>query len=207
MGIGDLECYHVLYGLAAAFRPRSYLEIGVREGASICCVLAREVEIVDFAMNCLVEGLSYIDDEIVERVAESFTNRNREMNLYLFENWSYGGGEGGHKRLVSLLEKGFNHGKYQIFDGDSKETLPKFFDEHQDKIDLAFIDGDHSVEGAWTDLNNVCDRFKILVFHDLFHPQHSYLTNVFRQFVVSHDFPHLILGRKRFGVGVAFDLF
>ncbi|GAG56578.1 unnamed protein product, partial [marine sediment metagenome] len=37
-------------------KPKSYLEVGVREGASLCCVLAEEPEVIDFVMKCLVDG-------------------------------------------------------------------------------------------------------------------------------------------------------
>jgi len=209
MGVDDLECYHVLHWLTALLHPKSYLEIGVREGASLCCVLAEERDIVSFVMKCLMDGRTFITDEIVERIHEGFTSRSQNIDLYLFDNWSYEGGAGGRNRLVKLLEQGFNKKDYcyDIFDGDSKETVPSFFDiVEPDKIDLIFVDGDHSVKGVWSDLNNVTGRFKVLVVHDLYHPQHSYVANIFTQYVRVHGFPHFIVGRRRFGVGVVFDI-
>ncbi len=69
-----------------------------------------------------------------------------------------------------------------------------------------FIDGDHSLEGAWSDLNNVAGKFRALVFHDLHHPEHSYLDEVFKTYVGAHGYPSFTVGNRSFGVGVAFDL-
>jgi len=205
-GVDYLECYHVLHWVADLIKPRSYLEVGVREGASLCCVLGEEHEIVDFAMQCLMDGRTTINDEIVERVNEVFTNRNLEMQVYLFDDWSHVKSEGGHSRVAKLLRDGFKHVNYKIFDGDSKETLPEFFKSNPSKIDLVYIDGDHSLKGVWSDLNNVTGRFKVLVVHDLYHPEHEHVVNVFIQYVKVNRFPSFIVGRHRLGVGVAFDL-
>ena len=217
MSLANLDNYRVLHWLAHLLNPKSYLEVGIREGASVSCVLAKEHEITGFVAKCLEDGRTFVTPSIVKRIHECFTARDSNMQIHLFDNWSYKGGEGGHSRIVQLLKKGFNHTNYHIYDGDSKETLPKFFNETPrkrfpgdyvcgDKIDLVYVDGDHTREGAWNDLNAVCGHFKTLVFHDLYHPQHSYLSRVFKQYVVSHDYPHFIVGHKRSGIGVAFDL-
>lgn len=217
MGVNDLECYQVLYGLAELIKPETYLEVGVREGASLCCVLAREREIVDFTMTCLRDDRHYLTDEIVERVADGFTPR-RDLSLFLFDNWSYKGGEGGRERIVKLLDEGFQTGSYELIAGDSKETLPRFFDStprkqfprgynREDRIDLVFIDGDHSWNGAWADICNVHGHYKILVCHDLFHPEHGYLHQLFKNYVKMYELPHVIAGRNGYGTGIAFDIY
>jgi len=214
--VDDVECYHVLYWLAGLMRPRTYLEVGVREGASLCCVLAEEPVIVDFAVACLMDGRTTLTPDIVTRIRDLFTNRDHEMQLYLFDNWSYEGGKGGHERLNKLLTEGFSHSCYcyDLFDGDSKETLPLFFNadssekstSHPSIIDLVFVDGDHTREGAEADLENLSGRFRVLVMHDLFHPQHDYLEDVFKRYVRDHGYPHFIVGRHTMGTGVAFNL-
>lgn len=205
-----LESYHVLHWLVALTTPTSYLEVGVREGASLCCVMAREPEVIGFAMKCLMDGRTELTPDIVERVSECFTNRDPDMQVYLFDDWSYVK-DGTSFRIKKLLTDGFHHScyKYEIFDGDSKETLPAFFNKdmtHPEKIDLVFIDGDHSLEGACSDLNTVAGHFKVLVCHDLHHPEHSYLAEVFKGYVASHGYPSFTVGKHSFGVGVAFDL-
>ena len=206
MHVDDLECYHVLYGIAGLLHPRSYLEVGVREGASLCCVLAAEPEVVPFTMRVLMDGRTHLTPEIVERIRDTFSPRDAEMRLDLFENWSYRRGDGGHDRIVQLVEQGFTQTNYAIHDGDSQETLPPFLDALEAPVDLAFIDGDHSRDAAWTDLTNIAGHFKVLVVHDLFHPQHGYLHDVFTQYVRMYEYPSFVVGRHYMGTGVAFNL-
>lgn len=200
-----LESYHVLHWLVSLTKPKSYLEVGVREGGSLCCVLAKEPEVIGFVMKCLMDGRTEVTADIVERVSECYTNRDPDMQVYVFDDWSYVK-NGTSFRIKKLLEEGFGHKKYMVYDGDSKTTLPEFFEEHPFKIDLIFIDGDHSLEGASSDLNAVMGRFKVLVFHDLHHPQHSYLDAVFKEYVATYGYPSFTVGNRRSGVGVAFDL-
>ena len=207
--IDMLECYQILHGLVEAFPIQSYLEIGVREGASLCCVLAKEQEITEFVLLCLTDGfhgLHYLSDKIVARIADGFTLRNKDLRLYLFDNWSYPGSHDGHERVVNMLENGFKTHNYQIYDGDSKVTVPAFFKKHKGKVDLTFVDGDHTAEGAKADLENVWQHSKIIVMHDLFNPEHLYLENVFIDFARKHGLPYLLLGRKAVGTGVAFNI-
>jgi predicted O-methyltransferase YrrM len=67
-----------------------------------------------------------------------------------------------------------------------KETIPAFFDDPSNPkhIDLMFVDGDHSAEGAQIDLLNVIEHVSVgglLVFDDIFHPLHMYLLDVWRE--------------------------
>jgi hypothetical protein len=204
-----LECYEVLNGLTAAFTINSYLEIGVREGASLISALTKEKEAVKFAFECLADGQSQLQQSTVDHIAECFTLRNRDIQIYLFDNWSYFGNEGAHGRIQTLLTSGFKTGNFRIFDGDSKVTVPAFFESHPEKIDLAFIDGDHTRAGATADLLNVWEHAKIIVFHDLFHPQYNFLESLFIDFCRAHSLPYFIVGRGGhpiLGTGVAFNL-
>lgn len=178
--------------------------------------MAEEPDVIGFVMKCLMDGRTELTPDIVERISECYTNRDPEMEVYIFDDWSYVK-DGDGFRIKKLLENGFNHRNYTIIDGDSKETLPRFFNDTPrkqfpgdyvcgDKIDLVFIDGDHSMEGAISDLNAVVGKFKVLVFHDLHHPEHSYLDEVFKGYVKAHGYPSFTVGYRRSGVGVAFDL-
>jgi hypothetical protein len=207
--LDSLECYSVLNGLAEAFQINSYLEVGVREGASLTSVLAAEKESADFAFQCLADGQNKITLEIIKHIKNTFTLRNKNLQVYLFDNWSYAGGENSHGRIQTLLLNGFKTRNFQIYDGDSKVTLPKFFESHPDKIDLAFIDGDHTREGATADLENVWQHAKIIVFHDLFHCNHPFLEALFMDFCRTHSLPYFIVGRGGYpilGTGVAFNI-
>jgi hypothetical protein len=204
-----LECYEVLNGLTSAFPINSYLEIGVREGASLISVLAKEKEAAKFAFECLADGQNQLHPSIIEHIDEYFTLINRDIQIYLFDNWSYFNNKGAHERIQNLLTCGFKTGNYHIFDGDSKVTVPAFFETHKEKIDLAFIDGDHTREGATADLLNVWEHAKIIVFHDLFHPQYNFLESLFIDFCRAHSLPYFIVGRGGhpiLGTGVAFNL-
>jgi hypothetical protein len=207
--LDQLECYEVLHGLTEAFQIQSYLEIGVREGASLISALAKEKEAVKFAFECLADGQSKLSLEMIERISKVFTLRNENIQIYLFDNWSYFGNEGAHGRVQTLLKQGFKTSNFHIYDGDSKTTMPKFFEAHPDKIDLTFIDGDHTAEGATADLESVWQHAKIIVFHDLFHPQYSFLESLFVNFCKAHSLPYFIVGRGGhpiLGTGVAFNI-
>ncbi len=204
--VNELTCYQILYWLSKTFHPSSYLEVGMREGASLCCVLATEPEIVGFTTSYLKDGRTYLSPDIITRIKDSFTLHNPDTQLYLFDDWSYLGGEGGRSRIEDLLVNGFNHQHYKILDGDSKDTLPAMLTTFDGCIDLAFIDGDHSAEGAWTDLMNMRDRFNIMVFHDIYHPQHRYLETLFKRYVHQNNYIYFIAGRKHLGTGVIFNI-
>jgi len=201
-----LECYHVLHGLANAFPIQTYLEVGVREGASLCCVLAKEPEVINFVMLCLMDGRHHLTKNTISQITQRFTPRNRDLAIYIFDNWSFKGGDGGQNRIRSLLEDGFKTSNYTIYDGDSKKGLPQFFQSHPEKVDLAFIDGDHTVEGATADLENVWEHSKIIVVHDLYHPDYQHMEKTFIDFCRRHDLPYIIFGRNRLGTGVAFNI-
>ncbi len=202
-----LDHYDVLWSLTQTFHPQSYLEIGVREGGSVCCVLAESHFIISFVKHTLAEGDVLISDDIIMRLQTAFS-AHHDITLYLFDNWSYLHGEGGPERVTRLLRDGFylSNRNWELHNGDSKETVPEFLKTHTDPIDLINVDGDHSVEGATADLENVADRFKVLVMHDLMHPQHGYLKQLFLDYCRHHNYPCFVVGQKVLGVGVAFNL-
>ena len=208
-GSRTMDCYDVLYWLGDTFKPGSYLEIGVREGASLCCVLAKEKEMIDLVKSTIVEGKVQLDDDLIERICEAYTVREPSPECYLFDNWSYEGGENGEWRIKKLLALfGSTEMSYRVFTGDSKETIPEFLSRAPEnwKADLIYVDGDHSPEGAIADLENVHGHFKVLVCHDLVHPDHPYLLDIWKSYTKKHDLPNFTVGLNFLGVGVAFDL-
>lgn len=206
MNPDEMECYHILHWLAYLIKPKTYLEIGVREGASLLCVLVKEPEIIDFVQSCLQDDRLHNSDEIVERVKEGFHLRDPEIICYLFDNWSAEGMEKGEERVDNLLKKGLNYEHYAIYSGDSKKTIPLVNTIMLDRmmVDLAFVDGDHTSAGALADFENLAGHFRVLVAHDLMHPQYPELMDVFTHYCRRHGYPYLIMGRLRMATGVAF---
>ena len=133
---------------------KSYLEIGVREGDSLL------------------------------RVIEQFPSLGR---IVLCDTWGgeYGGSmRGNHEHIISLLETHkYPLDKVTFLDGDSKVKIPEYFAQNSSVIfDFAYIDGDHSGNGLWSDLLNIAHHANIILVGDLRHIQHSYLRDVFRAF-------------------------
>jgi hypothetical protein len=99
----------------------------------------------------------------------------------------YGGtGRGGHEHIDKLLDDLGYTGERVFLDGDSRETVPTI----RWKFDLVLVDGDHSDEGARADLTNawplVADGGTLL-FHDILHPAHPGLMQVFTKFFLGAD--------------------
>jgi len=76
----------------------------------------------------------------------------------------------------------------ELISENSHETVPEYFDAHPDAyFDLITVDGDHSEKGAEEDLITVLSRLKIggvLVFDDICHSNHPYLSDVWNRVVV-----------------------
>jgi predicted O-methyltransferase YrrM len=143
----------VLGAFAEIARPKTYLEIGTRRGHSLCVVV-----------NCVPEPL----------------------DIYSFDLWIHdyaGEANPGPDLIKKELEKFNFKGNAHFFVGDSKKIIPAFFQNplYPKEIDLIFVDGDHSDDGARTDLLNVVDHLSVgglLVFDDITHPLHSTLYGV-----------------------------
>jgi predicted O-methyltransferase YrrM len=143
----------VLGAYAHLAAPRTYLEIGTRRGHSLCMVISCAPKPVD---------------------------------VYSFDLWleNYAGeANPGQQLILNELQKLNFRGKIQFFDGESKHTVPAFFRDtaHPSTIDLVFVDGDHSDEGARADILNVIDHVSVgglLAFDDITHPAHRTLLDV-----------------------------
>lgn len=143
----------VLGAFAEMAHPESYLEIGTRRGHSLCMVINSQ------------KGL---------------------LDIYSFDIWcdNYAGEANPGPELIKQELKKINFvGHIYFFNGDSKKTIPDFFQDplHSKEIDLIFVDGDHSDEGARIDLLNVVDHVStggLVVFDDIAHPAHPGLLQV-----------------------------
>lgn len=78
-------------------------------------------------------------------------------------------------------------GKLELINGNSHETVKKYFKEMPDiYFDLITVDGDHTREGAAEDIADVLPRLKIggvVIFDDIIHPQHKYLHDVWKHYI------------------------
>lgn len=143
----------VLGAFAEMARPRTYLEIGTRRGHSLCMVT-----------NCCPGP----------------------VDIYSFDLWihDYAGESNPGLELIKRELKKFDfRGEPRFFPGDSRQTILAFFRQptNPQHIDLIFVDGDHSDEGARTDLLNVVDHVSVgglLVFDDITHPLYASLRGV-----------------------------
>jgi len=142
-------------------KPKSYLEIGVCEGYSIACMIEEFPEL--------------------EKVILSDT--------WLSE---YGGsGKGSHNHIVELLEEfGFDLNKVTFLDGDSKDTIPKYFEANDEVFDLLYIDGDHSYLGCTADIVNCINHCNICAIHDVRHPTYPFIKELCYSFydTIKDDF-------------------
>lgn len=130
----------VLRVAALMTQAKSYLEIGVRRGRSAAIVGACAPRCAIYGFDLWLEGYAGAENPGPEFVREE------------------------------LLKAG-HVGPVELVSGDSKVTVPRFLrDRPELYLDLITIDGDHSVQGAATDLANTLPRLKvggIVVFDDL----------------------------------------
>lgn len=160
-----------------------------------------------------VEDWSYVDLPTILLAATQLTQprayleigvrRGRSMamvaahqpscDLYGFDMWvqGYAGMENPGPDFVRKEIKSLGHkGKLEFVDGDSHETLPRFFAQHPELFfDIITVDGDHSEAGAEQDLLDVLPRLSVggvLVFDDISHPSHMYLKEVWLRTVASN---------------------
>ncbi|MFP4528469.1 MAG: class I SAM-dependent methyltransferase [Candidatus Kapaibacterium sp.] len=111
-------------------------------------------------------------------------------DLYSFDIWvsNYAGEENPGPRFVTneLRKTGYAR-EPRYINGNSHETLPKFFSENPGMMfDLVCVDGDHERDGALRDLMDVLPHLSIggiIVFDDIMHPYHRYLREVWTEAV------------------------
>ena len=97
-----------------------------------------------------------------------------------------GTGRGGHAHIDAMLATMLYDGEAMYLDGDSKQTVPTL----DEQFDLVLVDGDHSAEGGRADLDNVLPlvaKGGCVVFHDITHPAHPYLLEVWQRWCDDHE--------------------
>ena len=137
---------------------KSYLEIGVNYGRAFINALLMEPK---FKRVVVVDAL----------------------------NLQFGGQVSSFDHLYPLVNNTCEYkyhpdSKVEYIKGDSKNILPDFLQKNI-TFDLIFVDGDHSAEGANSDLfysYKLLTENGILIFDDLANPPHPYLRKVFDTF-------------------------
>ena len=139
-------------------------------------------------------------------------SRRPSVNVAAFDMWQqdYAGMNNPGPDFVKAQMSRLGHtGTLEFINGNSHETLPKYFASHQrQSFDLITIDGDHSPEGAAADLRDVLPRLRIggaIVFDDIAHPAHPQLLKVWKEEIANR--PEMTSFEfTEIGYGVAFAI-
>ncbi len=170
---------------AEHFKPRYFLEVGVRRGRSLTQVLTQSPETTAFGFDIWIPDYGSMPEEGILT-----SNPGPEFVLQEIRNL-------GFDKLPTLIE------------GNSHQTLPKFWSDNQNpqQIDLIFVDGDHTYAGAKLDLD-ICFRHLsdggALVFDDISHPSHPELEQLWKEIKTRYSDCIFIEDSSGMGTGIAF---
>jgi predicted O-methyltransferase YrrM len=115
------------------------------------------------------------------------------VNIFGFDLWvqNYAGMENPGPEFVSQELKKLGHkGHLKLISGDSSKTVPEFLKNNDMYFDVITVDGDHSEEGARTDLENTLPRLKVggvLLLDDITHPEHRYLETLWDEMITKNN--------------------
>ena len=173
-----LDIVNVLYAASKTIQPRTYLEIGVRRGRSVCTVARGCPKVEVLAFDMWVPGYAGMENPGPEFVKTELKKHGHTGEIFFINGNS-------HQTIPTFFKQ-----------------------NPQAMFDMITVDGDHSEEGALDDLKNVIPRLSvggILVFDDIVHPAHPYLLNVWKKAMTM--FPYLTSFEfTELGYGVAFAI-
>ncbi len=164
---------------------------------------------------CLADALqprNYLEVGVRRgRSAAAVASKAPSCAMALFDMWQpdYAGMENPGPAFVTSELKSIGYqGQASFIDGNSHQTLPRFFAQNPNVMfDLITVDGDHSELGAAQDMCDVLPRLAVggaLVFDDISHPLHPELNGVWQTLVVSDDrFSAFSYREAGYGVGFA----
>ncbi len=161
LGITDgMSQHEILARLARKMPVESYLEVGVRDGATLWTVIEAACESLRLVACCD----TWSD-------AHGGTDRGSHDHI---------------DRLLSAVLYYYREGQVVWLDGDSAETLPALLASEPDRrFDLVHIDGDHSEGHALVDMKNGWNLTgRILVAHDT---NYSAVKNAWEEFVLGAE--------------------
>lgn len=153
---GRIETRCFVSWFARELQPKAYLEVGVRRGFSMAMAAAQSPETEIFGFDMWIRDYAGVPNPGAEFVQ------------------------------AEIKKVGYKK-KIQLINGDSHETLPAFFGNPKasvrhrlkfvwtmknrpNEFDLIVIDGDHSLLGAYQDLNDTMPRCAVggaVIFDDI----------------------------------------
>jgi cephalosporin hydroxylase len=142
--------YHILFDIAETFKDKkiNYVEIGAYAGGSSCLMLQRP--------NTTIISVDLGEPIPKGVVFENVLNYKNNNNYYKYIE--------GNSQIIET--------KSQVLDGLSNSRVLGF----SNKIDILFIDGDHSLNGVMADFNMYSDLVCVggyIVFDDYYDDVHS----------------------------------
>lgn len=182
-GYRDKEAWMSAWTFLLAFaqeqKPKTYLETGVRKGGSMALVLSQSPGTVCYGFDLWPEDYAKV------------------------EGWPHT--PASPELVMENLKPGIP--EVNFVSGDSKETLPAFLKNHPGfRCDLAFVDGEHSYEGAKRDLENAFTFADVVLFDDIFHPLHPTLKQAWDECYEPHkeEYPFAVIDGWNVGTAAAF---
>lgn len=156
----------------------NYLEIGVHNGASFCSAIYSNSNIncygIDLWEDVNVQAYKNIDNLTLERTLKNVENSNRYNNFF------------------------------KLFKGNTFKEESINFSKNIGKIDLLFLDGDHSYNGVKTDFSNyspLVESGGYIIFDD-YSPGHDGIIR-FCDSISKEEFRHMgainLTGNNRVG--------
>lgn len=139
---------------------------------------------------------------------------NRKGKLYCIDRDIYSHGTFPQVTRQNLERVGITSARYELLCGDSREQLPLLVGRLAGQVDVYLVDGEHSYEGALSDLTCGLPLMRpggFVLVHDVDTsrrmdeqtPEHPHpVHQAFHEFVAGHGYPWCILKfiRKHLGV-------
>lgn len=177
---GEFDTVSFLNWFADKYKPKTYLEIGVRRGRSMAQVLSRSKDTRAVGIDLWIENYSSIPEENIVT-----TNPGPDF-------------------VVSELKKFGVSNLPQLIKGDSQKVLPEYFknEKHIRYFDLILVDGDHSYKGARYDLEMCIPHLNeggILIFDDINHISHPELKDLWNE--LKAEYPEHLFLQDESGTG------